>query len=187
MWIMGRPRPSSTAGPGEKAWFNAQPHFAEPHFAGDSRRPTNETAAWQAGQHNANIVRRADGTLDGILMFDNGAKTGGKADQGTPSRVVRFDIMSRPNATSNGVAVLEFESYNYGWEGFGRSPFLGGARLLPNGNYLGQVRAECFVLLVLLAPLPPSSPPRSFSYMYTLLHKLCDALPFRLIRLSLAP
>jgi hypothetical protein len=140
-WIMGRPRPDATAGPGEKAWWAKQPHFATPLFPAHRPVHPNGTAAFQAGQHNANIVRSADGKTDAVVMFDNGAMTGGKSDQGTPSRLLRLDITRRPTSATEGVATVAFEAFNFGWEGYGRSPFLGGARLLPNGNYLGQFGA----------------------------------------------
>jgi hypothetical protein len=140
-WIMGRPRPSETAGPGEREWWEKQPHFDPPRFPSSRPIHPNGTKAFQAGQHNANIVRSPGSSTDGVLMFDNGAKTGGKIDQGSPSRLLRLDITQRPNATANGIAVVSFERFNYDWEGYGRSPFLGGSRLLPNGNYLAQFGA----------------------------------------------
>lgn len=132
LWVLGRPRPSDTAGPDEAAWFKKQPHYV---LTGES---THETR-WQAGQHNANIVGAGGNKL---LMFDNGAKTGGKSDQGTPSRLFELDITTRPkSAQTNGIASVVFNYTNIGREGPGRSPFLGGARKLANGNYLGQFGA----------------------------------------------
>ena len=135
-WILGRPRPSDTAGPSEAEWFAKQPHFGAPRVQG---RAANGT--WQAGQHNANIIPAVAGGVDGLLMFDNGARTGGKTDQPSPSRLLRYDITARPTASTLGVVSQTFEFNNSGWEGLGRSPFLGGARRLANGNYLGQFGA----------------------------------------------
>ena len=52
---------------------------------------------FQPGQHNANIVSE-DGNQ--LLFFDNGAKAGHK-DMNSSSRLVQFDISSRPTTDAS--------------------------------------------------------------------------------------
>ena len=141
MWILGRARPNSTAGPKEAEFLAAHPHYEL------KLRPGMVPAdRMQAGQHNANII---DARGNVLLMFANEAMTGGKMDQGTPSRLLMYNITKRPtlDGKTNGECEIMWEQQNNGTshpgynEGLGRSPFLGGAKMLANGNILGQFGA----------------------------------------------
>ena len=131
MWLLGKPRPPSTAGPTEVSWFNSQPHF-------ELDKNETESYHWQQGQHDANIVG-----MDGnsLVMFDNGAKTGGKdaAWGSRPSRLLQFDITNRPTKASPvQTTTINFE---YNTSDGGKAPYLGGARRLENDNFLVQFGA----------------------------------------------
>ena len=145
LWLLGGPNALPASNP---AWFVKQPHFAL-HAGGGA-----SVDAWHATQHNVNVFS-ADG--DSLILFDNGADTQklDKALCGTRSRLMEYRIHARPSGAGTGASVLGNVSATWDYLDGGKSPYVGGAVHVSNGNRLGNFGA---------LTLPPCNAPAQFDH-----------------------
>ena len=147
LWLLGGPNALPAANP---AWFAQQPHFRLLPGGGAS------VDAWHATQHNVNVFG-ADG--DSLILFDNGADTQKKSAAlcGTPSRLLEYRIHARPAGAGAGAAALGNVSATWDYLDGGKSPYVGGAVHLANGNRLGNFGA---------LTEPPVNAPAQFDHVH---------------------